>query len=114
MANLCTKIELYLGRTPHFSNEVEVFFDNGIYTINKWECKDKPQPEEVDLCSDEEADLYDNMRFMRQKRDGLLSETDWWASSDLTMTDEQTAYRQALRDLPATADPANPIWPSKP
>ena len=52
---------------------------------------------------------------LRAERDKRIAETDWWASSDRTMTAEQTAYRQALRDLPAnTADPANPIWPTKP
>ena len=52
---------------------------------------------------------------LRKKRDQLLAETDWWASSDRTMTAEQTAYRQALRDLPAnTVDPENPVWPTKP
>jgi len=51
----------------------------------------------------------------RDKRNLLLAETDWWASSDRTMTAEQTAYRQALRDLPAnTTDPENPVWPTKP
>ena len=55
------------------------------------------------------------MANLRRKRDRLLAETDWWASSDRTMTAEQTAYRQALRDLPAnTTDPANPTWPAKP
>jgi len=53
----------------------------------------------------------------RAKRDTLISETDWWASSDLTMTAEQTAYRQALRDITAHAnwphlDAAD--WPTKP
>ena len=42
----------------------------------------------------------------RSKRDALIAATDWWASSDLTMTDEQTAYRQALRDITAHED-----WP---
>ena len=59
---------------------------------------------------------------LREQRKILLSETDWWASSDLTMTDEQTAYRQALRDLPATASPSldesgqltGVTWPTKP
>ena len=52
---------------------------------------------------------------LRKQRDRLLAEIDWWASSDRTMTAEQTAYRQALRDLPAnTTDPANPVWPTKP
>ena len=55
------------------------------------------------------------MANLRRKRDILLAETDWWASSDRTMTDEQAAYRQALRDLPAnTTDPANPTYPEKP
>ena len=50
---------------------------------------------------------------LREKRDGLLTETDWWAGSDLTMTTAQTTYRQALRDLPAnTTDQANPTWPT--
>lgn len=52
------------------------------------------------------------LRSLRTRR---LAETDWWASSDRTMTAEQTAYRQALRDLPAnTTDPENPTWPTKP
>tara|TARA_Y100000817_G_C16744152_1_gene493884 strand:+ start:267 stop:620 length:354 start_codon:yes stop_codon:yes gene_type:complete len=52
---------------------------------------------------------------LRVERNRRLEETDWWASNDLTMTDEQTAYRQALRDLPAnTSDPANPTYPVKP
>ena len=42
----------------------------------------------------------------RTQRDTLITETDWWASSDLTMTAEQTAYRQALRDITSHAN-----WP---
>ena len=52
---------------------------------------------------------------LRSRRDELLSETDWQASSDVTMTAEQSAYRQQLRDLPAnTEDPDNVTWPTKP
>jgi hypothetical protein len=51
----------------------------------------------------------------RAERDRLLAETDWWASSDLTMTQEQIDYRQALRDIPQQAGfPDNIIWPTKP
>ena len=39
---------------------------------------------------------------LRMKRNRLLSETDWWASSDLTMTDAQKKYRQDLRDITKT------------
>ena len=51
----------------------------------------------------------------RGERDRLLIETDWWAMSDLTMTDAQTAYRQALRDVPEQSGFPNTItWPTKP
>jgi hypothetical protein len=52
---------------------------------------------------------------LRAKRNQLLSETDYLALADSTLTDEMRSYRQALRDLPAnTVDPANPVWPIKP
>ena len=52
---------------------------------------------------------------LRSKRNQLLTETDYLALSDSTLTDEMRSYRQALRDLPAnTEDPANPVWPTKP
>ena len=51
----------------------------------------------------------------RGERDRILIETDWWAMSDLTMTDAQTAYRQALRDVPEQSGFPNTItWPTKP
>jgi hypothetical protein len=52
---------------------------------------------------------------LRQRRNQLLAETDHLALSDHVLSAEMTAYRQALRDLPAnTVDPANPVWPVKP
>ena len=115
MANLATKIEIYLGRTPDFGKEVQVFYDNGVYSINEWNCTDKPEPKESDLCSDEEADYFDGMRFLRQDRDMKLKKSDWMANSDVTMSDAWKTYRQALRDLPSTtSDPFNPTWPTKP
>jgi len=52
---------------------------------------------------------------LREQRDKLLAETDWTASTDVTMTADMTTYRQALRDLPAnTADVFNPVYPVKP
>jgi len=48
-------------------------------------------------------------------RDNLLEETDVWALSDRTMTAEQTAYRQALRDITGQAGfPEDITWPTKP
>ena len=51
---------------------------------------------------------------IRRKRDELLRECDWWASSDLTMSDAQKKYRQDLRDIPTQSDVDNITWPSKP
>lgn len=89
--------------------------EDGTYTL-KWvdtTC-DAPTAEEIAAAGQEYADGIP-MLGLRKKRNKLLAETDWWAMSDRTMTDEERAYRQALRDLPAnTADPANPTWPTKP
>ena len=52
---------------------------------------------------------------VRSKRDSLLRECDWWGSSDVTMSDAQTAYRKALRDLPASeSNPDDIVYPDKP
>ena len=51
-------------------------------------------------------------KTVRAERDLKLAETDWTASTDVTMTAEMTAYRQALRDVPAQAGFPNTIdWP---
>ena len=51
---------------------------------------------------------------IRTQRNAKLSETDWRASSDLTLSDEWKAYRQALRDVPTQSDPDNITWPTEP
>ena len=55
------------------------------------------------------------MKELRAERDRLIALTDWWASSDLTMTAEQTAYRQALRDITEDYSSLDDVvWPTKP
>ena len=55
------------------------------------------------------------LKELRAERDRLIAQTDWWASSDLTMTAEQTAYRQALRDITDTYQSLDTVvWPVKP
>ena len=52
---------------------------------------------------------------LRTERNRLIAETDWWASSDLTMSAEQAAYRQALRDITETyTNLDDVVWPVKP
>tara|TARA_B100001964_G_scaffold139548_1_gene153885 strand:- start:934 stop:1221 length:288 start_codon:yes stop_codon:yes gene_type:complete len=55
---------------------------------------------------------------LRSKRNRLLAETDYYALSDVTLSDAMTTYRQDLRDLPAGKDTVdkcnNATWPTKP
>ena len=51
----------------------------------------------------------------REKRNALLAETDYFGASDVTMSSDMTAYRQALRDVPQQKDfPTSINWPTKP
>ena len=62
------------------------------------------------------------MHLLRQERNRRLAETDHFAFQDRIMTEEIKTYRQALRDLPATANPqldnvgniTNVTWPEVP
>ena len=51
---------------------------------------------------------------IRQERNRLLAETDWWAVSDRVMSDVEKKYRQDLRDLPSTfTNPEDVVFPQK-
>ena len=58
------------------------------------------------------------MSDLRQKRNDLLTETDYMALSDVTLTDSWKTYRQALRDItsqtPSDDTLSNINWPTKP
>ena len=58
------------------------------------------------------------MADLRQKRNSLLTSTDYLALSDNTLTTEMSTYRQALRDLTnglTTLDEVNAVtFPTKP
>ena len=63
------------------------------------------------------ADLNDKepIKLLREERNRLIAETDWGASSDLTMSAERTAYRQDLRDITKTYSSLDDVvWPDKP
>ena len=55
---------------------------------------------------------------LRQRRNQLLAETDFYALSDVTMSEDMATYRQALRDLPDGLDTVekvnNKAYPTKP
>ena len=92
------------------------------YESLRWHNQDvgKPTKEEfearLELLKKEEP-----MRLLRLERNRRLAETDWMANSDVVMADDWKTYRQALRDLPATAVPklenrrlTDITWPEKP
>jgi len=64
------------------------------------------------------------LRLLRVERDVRIAKTDWRASSDLTLTSAWSVYRQALRNLPASASPkldsdgnldlTSVTWPTEP
>ena len=73
-----------------------------------------------------ELDAAEPMRLLREERNSLLDQTDWTQNDDVP-TETKTkwqAYRQQLRDLPATASPklnseyelddSSVTWPTEP
>ena len=79
---------------------------------------------EEETAADNAETAYNNaaparaLENLRSKRNRLLAETDFYGNSDVTMSDDMTTYRQALRDLPAGKDTVdkcnNATWPTKP
>ena len=79
---------------------------------------------EEETARDNEEAAYVNaaparaLATLRARRNQLLAETDFYGNSDVTMSDDMTTYRQALRDLPAGKDTVdkcnNATWPTKP
>jgi hypothetical protein len=63
----------------------------------------------------DELKAAEPMKLLRAERDNRLAAIDWWASSDLTMSDERKAYRQELRDITKSATSLDDVkWPTKP
>ena len=58
------------------------------------------------------------MEDLRAKRNNLLKDTDHYALSDQTLSDEMRTYRQSLRDITNnlnTVEDVNSVtWPTKP
>lgn len=73
------------------------------------------EKEFADLQKNEPSDADRALSALRIERNKRLTETDWTASSDVTMTDAMTTYRQALRDITDNATSLDDVtWPEKP
>ena len=95
------------------------------YSGLEWVDKIQTAPTETEINNKiAELDAAEPMRLLRIERDTRITKTDWRASSDLTLSDAWKTYRQALRDLPATATPklnsdydldlTTVAWPTEP
>ena len=95
------------------------------YSGLEWLDSKQTQPTETEVNSKiSELDNAEAMRLLRIERDVRIAKTDWRASSDLTLADAWKTYRQALRDLPASATPklnsdydldlTSVTWPTEP
>ena len=83
----------------------------------------QPSKEEVE-AKIKELDAAEPMRLLRIERDKKIALTDWRVLPDQTPTDDWINYRQALRDLPASASPkldsfyeldlTSVTWPTEP
>ena len=95
------------------------------YSGLEWLDSSQTKPTETEVNSKiSELDNAESMRLLREERDKRIAKTDWRASSDLTLSDAWKTYRQALRDLPASASPSldsnrnldltSVTWPTEP
>ena len=116
----------------HISTAILAIEPNAIFSTKdnqllKWDSPNLPQPTEEEIQAKiAELEAAEPMRLLRIERDRKLTEVDWWTSRALDgtpLTEEQIAYRQALRDLPEnSANVAidenstliNVEWPVKP
>ena len=94
----------------HTENALLTLKPNAEWTLRDGvlEWLDKVQTQPTDAEINAEVTRLNNaepMRLLREERDKKLAACDWRASSDLTITDSWKTYRQALRDLPASATP---------
>ena len=94
------------------------------YTGLEWlDSGQQPSKEEVE-AKIKELDAAEPMRLLRIERDKKIALTDWRVLPDQTPSDDWINYRQALRDLPASASPkldsnyeldfSSFTWPTKP
>ena len=97
------------------------------YSDLEWLDKSQTQPTEDEVNAKvTELQNAEPYRLLREERTRILSESDWMANSDVTISDEWKTYRQALRDLPSKSgispklnsnddlDMSSVTWPTPP
>ena len=75
------------------------------YTGLEW-LSSEQQPTKTEVVDKiAELDAAEPLRLLRIERDKKIALTDWRVLPDQTPSDDWINYRQALRDLPASASP---------
>ena len=96
-----------------------------VYSGLEWMDSSQTKPTETEIDNKIVAlDSAEAMKLLRVERDKRIAKSDWRGNSDLTMSDAWKTYRQALRDLPASASPkldsnydldlTSVTWPTEP
>jgi len=94
------------------------------YTGLEWlDSEQQPTKQEI-FDKIAELDAAEPMRLLRIERNKKIALTDWRVLPDQTPSDDWINYRQALRDLPASASPkldsnhqldfSSFTWPTEP
>ena len=81
-----------------------------------WHDTEQARPTDAEiLAKAAEFEAAEPIRQLREQRDRLIAETDWWVLPDRTATQAQLDYRQALRDITNTYSSLDDVvWPEKP
>jgi hypothetical protein len=112
------------GEIEYVSNDVP---NDSITSLPSWAesiANERKSVIDAEIEAEEKAEAdriaYENStegkaEAARRERDRLLSDVDWAAGTDVNMSEEMRAYRQALRDVPQQAGfPESIDWPTKP
>ena len=63
----------------------------------------------------DELDAAEPLKLLREERNRRIAETDWWALSDVPMSDDRRLYRMELRDITKRYSSLDDVvWPTKP
>ena len=94
------------------------------YTNLEWLSSEQQPTKQEIFDKIAELDAAEPMRLLRIERDKKIALTDWRVLPDQPSSDEWVNYRQALRDLPASASPklnsdyeldfSSFTWPTEP
>ena len=116
-----------VGALNSLKPNAEWVLDGETYSGLTWLDSNQTKPTESEVNAEvTRLTNAEPMRLLRKERDKRLTTCDWTQSRDLTLSNDDAwkTYRQALRDLPASASPSldsngnldltSVTWPTEP